>query len=172
MWNQDLNAAEKRRRHTQSQVSAPSCWQMGAGRRLSICLSACRFTSRTISSFFQHLFPPPQHILPPVSLKLAEMFPERSFQTSPDAALSHQAPASVRLWHVSASGTIHYWVNLLHMLVTVPAPPLRPAPATCQVGGVFVTRSVLTIHFKAELLWMSGGVQLHTAFCTRTVRSM
>lgn len=133
MWNQDLNTAQKWRRHTQSQVSAlrPSCWQMDVGRHLSICLSACRFTSRTISSFLQHLFFPPQHILPPVSLKLMEMFPAWSFQTSPDAALSHRGPASVPLWHVSASGTIHYWVDLLHMLVTVPALQPRPASTAC-----------------------------------------
>lgn len=98
------------------------------------CPSVCqRVNSHRVlyPPFSNTFFLLPQHTLPPVSLKLTEMFPERSFQTSPDAALSHQAPGSVPLWHVSASGTIHYWVNLLHMLVTVPAPPLRPAPATC-----------------------------------------
>lgn len=62
MWNPGLSATGERRKRRQIQASAfgPSCWQMGAGKHLSNCLSACWLTSQQrVSRLFLLLFSPP-----------------------------------------------------------------------------------------------------------------
>lgn len=74
-----------------------------------------------------------QHVLPSLPPELTETHPERSFQASPDVALPHRASASVARRHVSAPGTMHYWVNLLRMLLSSPLLlcSYNPVAATC-----------------------------------------